>query len=209
MKHSEYNSSYIEQINLALKNMIFYNFGKNISPEIFYQILIKKTEEISKDNGTMFFFGNGASASFSNHMTLDWSKNGKIKSLSLSDSSLLTALSNDYSYETSFTEFFKIYKSHKNNMIITTSSSGNSNNITNVLNYAKNENIFSLGLSALKSDNNTIKLSKLSIYIPCKTYGIAECVHQVFHHIWLDMYMKIYEWDRSEYQNMNSKNFKL
>ena len=55
MKHSEYNSSYIEQINLALKNMIFYNFGKKISGNIFINFN-KKTEEISKDNGTMFFF---------------------------------------------------------------------------------------------------------------------------------------------------------
>ena len=45
----------------------------------------------------IYFFGNGASAAFANHMALDFSKNGKILSRSLSDSAMLTALSNDYS----------------------------------------------------------------------------------------------------------------
>ena len=33
-----------------------------------------------KNKGKIYFFGNGASASFSNHMALDWSKNGGILS---------------------------------------------------------------------------------------------------------------------------------
>ena len=40
-------------------------------------------------------------------MALDFSKNGQILAKSLSDSSLLTALSNDYSYETAMLEYLK------------------------------------------------------------------------------------------------------
>ena len=48
-----------------------------------------------------------------------------------------------------------------------------------------------------------------SIFVPMKTYGIVECVHQVFHHIWLDFFMGIEEWNKIESQNMDSSNFKI
>ena len=51
------------------------------------------------DKTRIFFYGNGASMAFASHMSLDWHKNGKIESHTLSDISLLTAFMNDYSRE--------------------------------------------------------------------------------------------------------------
>jgi D-sedoheptulose 7-phosphate isomerase len=153
--------------------------------------------------------GNGASAAFANHMALDFSKNGKILSRSLSDSSLLTALSNDYSYENAMLEFLKIEGVTKEDLVITISSSGNSPNIVSALTYCKENNIQSLALSGLKNDNKSISLAGYSIYVPMKTYGMVECIHQIFLHLILDESMEIFEWDRNEFQNMNSSNFKL
>ena len=62
---------------------------------------------------------------------------------------------------------------------------------------------------ALKNNNKSISLSNYSLYVPMKTYGIVECIHQVFLHLFLDDYMNIYEWDRDNIQNMNSQNFQL
>ena len=138
-----------------------------------------------------------------------FSKNGKILSRSLSDSSLLTALANDFSYEEAMVEFLKIEGVTKNDLVITISSSGNSPNIVNVLNFCKKSEINSLSLSGLKKDNKSITLADYSIYVPMKTYGIVECIHQIFLHLILDESMDIFEWDRNESQNMNSSNFKL
>jgi D-sedoheptulose 7-phosphate isomerase len=157
----------------------------------------------------MYFFGNGASAAFANHMALDFSKNGKILSRSLSDSAMLTALANDYSYENAMLEYLKIEGVTKEDLIITISSSGNSPNILNVLNFCKDNNIQTLALSGLKKDNKSILLADHSIYVPMKTYGMVECIHQIFLHLILDESMEIFEWDRAEYQNMNATNFKL
>ena len=55
----------------------------------------------------------------------------------------------------------------------------------------------------------SIDYSDFSIFVPMKTYGIVECVHQVFHHIWLDFFMGIEEWNKIESQNMDSSNFKI
>jgi D-sedoheptulose 7-phosphate isomerase len=165
--------------------------------------------QLQKRNGKIFFFGNGASAAFANHMALDFSKNGKINATSLSDSALLTALANDYSYEEVFSEFLKIEKITINDLVITISSSGNSPNIVSVLNYCSCNNISTISLSGLKENNQSILLSNYCIYVPMKTYGIVECTHQIFLHLLLDKFMNINEWDKSEYQNMNANNFSL
>ena len=168
-------------------------------------ILIKHRETRNR----IYFLGNGASAAFSNHMALDFSKNGKILSRSLSDSALLTALANDYTYENAMLEFLKIEGVNEDDLVITISSSGNSPNIVSALNYCKKNNIKSLALSGLKKDNKSISIANYSIYVPMKTYGMVECIHQIFLHLILDQSMEILEWDRDEYQNMNISNFKL
>lgn len=204
-----YEKNYIEHIYIGLSNSVFKVNNNEVSIEIFFQSITDFLKKTVLKNGKIFFFGNGASAAFSNHMALDWSKNGGIISLSLSDSAMLTALANDYSYEESFVEFLKINNPTKNDLVITTSSSGNSPNIVSVLKYCSNNNIKTLGLSGLKDDNESVQLSNYSLFVPMKTYGMVECIHQIFHHILLDKFMAINEWEKLEPQNMNSKDFKL
>ena len=204
-----YENNYINSINIGLKESTYKIDQKSIDLESFFGEVNKLLIKVQKSHGRIFFFGNGASASFSNHMALDWSKNGGILAFSLSDSSLFTALSNDYSYEDAFVEFMKIYSINSNDIVITTSSSGNSPNIVSVLNYCSVNNITTLGLSGLKEDNKSVQLSTYSLFVPMKTYGMVECIHQVFHHLLLDKYMAINEWEKLESQNMNSNNFKL
>ena len=95
-----------------------------------------------------------------------FSKNGKILSRSLSDSALITALSNDYTFENAMVEYLKIEGVNKNDLIITISSSGNSPNIVSVLNYCSINNITTLGLSGLKEDNKSVQLSTYSLFVP-------------------------------------------
>lgn len=206
---NKYYSNYFKSITYGLEESKYYINQLHSEPEIFFQIINDKLNKIRETKSKIYFFGNGASAAFANHMALDFSKNGKILSRSLSDSSLLTALSNDYSYEKAMLEFLKIEGVTKTDLIITISSSGNSPNILNVLNYCRENGIKSLALSGLKNDNKSILLSDYSIHVPMKTYGMVECIHQVFLHLILDESMEIFEWDRNEYQNMNALTFKL
>ena len=206
---NNYENNYIKSIDKGLRNSIFMIDSKTTNSNVFFDNLVKFLKNTKKNNGNIYFFGNGASASFSNHMALDWSKNGGILSFSLSDSSMFTALANDYSYEEAFLEFLKINNPTEYDLVITTSSSGNSPNIVSVLEYCNKMNINTLGFSGLKDDNKSVKLSKFSLYVPMKTYGMVECIHQVFHHLLLDKYMSVNEWEKLETQNMNSNNFQL
>ena len=206
---NNYANKYFNVINEALNNSVYKLNSNIVSSEVMFFGVNELLLKVSKSDGRIFFLGNGASAAFANHMALDFSKNGKIISRSLSDSAMLTALANDYSYNSAMTEFLKIESVNSKDLIITISSSGNSGNIVNSLEYCKSYNIETLTLSGLKNDNKSIELSNNSIYVPMKTYGIVECVHQIFLHLILDNYMKLFEWDRETFQNMNHENFKL
>ena len=206
---NKYFSNYFKSISQGLDDSVYYSNQQVSEPEIFFQTIKNILIKFRKNRNKIYFIGNGASAAFANHMALDFSKNGKILSRSLSDSALLTALSNDYSYENAMLEFLKIEGVTKEDLVITISSSGNSPNVISVLNYCKENNIKSLALSGLKSDNKSITLADYSIYVPMKTYGMVECIHQIFLHLILDESMEIFEWDRNEFQNMSASNFKL
>ena len=204
-----YQSNYIQSINIGLISSKFFTKKAEEDINLFFESINNLLLQLKQSKKRIFFFGNGASASFANHMALDFSKNGGINSKSLSDSAMLTALSNDYSFDQAMVEYLKIENVESNDLVITISSSGNSPNIINVLDYCKMNNIRTLALSGLKSDNKSILLSYYSIYVPMKTYGMVECIHQIFLHLILDNSMDIYEWDRNEFQNMNATNFKL
>ncbi len=204
-----YAKKYFQSISEALNSSIYKLNDTDVSSEIMFNGVNEILLKVKKNDGRIYFLGNGASAAFANHMALDFSKNGKIMARSLSDSAMLTALANDYSFNSAMTEFLKIESVNCNDFVITISSSGNSGNIINSLDYCRSNNVETLALSGLKNDNKSIELSKNSIYVPMKTYGIVECVHQIFLHLILDNYMQIFEWDRDTFQNMNHQNFKL
>jgi D-sedoheptulose 7-phosphate isomerase len=205
----KYYSNYFKSINQGLVESLYYVNQQYIEPELFFKTIKGILKKLRNNKRKLYFFGNGASAAFANHMALDFSKNGKILSRSLSDSVLLTALSNDYSYESAMVEFLKIEGVTQDDLIITISSSGNSQNIISVLNYCKQNGIKTLSLSGLKKSNKSISIADYSIYVPLKTYGMVECIHQIFLHLILDESMEIFEWDREDFQNMNSSSFKL
>jgi D-sedoheptulose 7-phosphate isomerase len=206
---NKYYLNYFKSISLGLSKSSYFINQQTSKPELFFQDLQLILKRLKETKSKIFFLGNGASSAFANHMALDFSKNGKILSRSLSDSAMMTALSNDYSYDRAMVEFLEIERATRKDLVITISSSGNSTNILNVLSHCKEKKIKTLALSGLKQDNKSITLADYSIYVPMKTYGIVECIHQIFLHLILDESMDIFEWDRNEFQNMNSLNFKL
>ncbi|MGL1887867.1 MAG: SIS domain-containing protein [Reichenbachiella sp.] len=204
-----YEMDYLTSLSQLSQNTeCHYNDAKLSISESMCKV-VELTQDLQERKGRMFIVGNGASAAFANHMALDWSKNGKVNTYSLSDSALLSALANDFSYESAFEEFLKIEHANSNDIVITVSSSGNSPNIVKTLEYCEENGITTVGFSGLKESNKTRSLATHSLYVPAKTYGMVECIHQILLHMWLDKFMGIYEWDRDTLQNMNDSEFKL
>lgn len=176
------------------------------------QSALDRTVQLLKDvqstGGTQFFLGNGASAAFAEHMALDWTKNGGVRSLNPSSAVLLTALANDISYADSFATFLNRY-ARKGDLVVTISSSGNSENVIKGIAEARKLDCKVVTLSGLKPDNSSRKLGDVNFYVPGRTYGIVECAHQVLLHMMIDAFMGIQEWEKTGYQNMNVAQFQL
>jgi len=200
-----YSTNYLNAFNNGIESVECRLADELLSVDDFFT----KINSRIKNQTRLFFYGNGASMAFSSHMSLDWHKNGKVESHTLSDISLLTAYVNDYSKDQMFSEHLKSFNPTELDIVCTISSSGNSSNVIGALNFANEVNATTLSFSGLNPGNKSIQNSDFSLFVPLKTYGQVECAHQLFLHMWLDKFMNIKEWDRDESQNMNAKHFKL
>jgi D-sedoheptulose 7-phosphate isomerase len=204
-----YYKNYTETINETLQNSVFTDSKQQvIHRDIGLEKLESLTAEVQNKGGRFLFIGNGASAAFASHMSLDWSKNGDVPCVPMFDLSHLTALGNDLGYDEVFSATVG-WHCNENDVLITISSSGNSPNIIKAIEKAKEKKMKVVTFTGLKPDNKSRRMGDLNIFVPAKTYGIVECTHQVLLHMWLDHFMKIQEWDRDEFQNMRKDEFTL
>ena len=143
---------------------------------VLHIILMDLTLKVQENENTMYLIGNGASATMASHMAADFSKNCECRSMAFNDIALMTAISNDISYEQCFaTPLFRFAK--KDDLLVTISSSGNSSNIINAIKTARELDLGVVTLSGLSSDNISRKLGDLNFYLPAQTYGLVESCH--------------------------------
>jgi D-sedoheptulose 7-phosphate isomerase len=204
---SSYYQSYVSSMDSALRGLeITDSTGKSLSHEEGFELLYAVTRKVADNGLKQYLCGNGASASFANHMALDWTKNGGIPTHSYSDSALLTAMGNDLGYEEVFSAPLSWY-AKPGDQLVAISSSGNSPNIVRTIGVAREKEMGVITFTGLKPDNTCRALGDLNLYIPAKTYGIVECAHQILLHVWLDQYMGICEWEREAAQNMRKDEY--
>ena len=180
--------------------------GAPVSQEEALQGLCALTNEMKADGGRLFFCGNGASAAFASHMTLDWSKNGGVPAIALNDPAQLTALGNDLGYDEVFAAPVR-WHGKAGDLLVVISSSGNSPNVVRAIEAARDIGMMVATFTGLKPDNESRKRGDLNFFVPAKTYGIVECAHQLLLHAWLDCSLGLEEWDREAIQNMRADEF--
>lgn len=152
---------------------------KKISDLILKTIISKKK---------IFICGNGGSASLANHMLCDFAKtlkqNTKLvpKIISFANNlELITAISNDISYDQVFS-YQAENLCEKNDLIIFFSSSGNSKNLINLIKLAKKKKCKTI--SFVGFDGGYLKKkSDLSLHFPIDNYGISEDCNQIMMHL--------------------------
>lgn len=108
--------------------------------------LIELFDQTRRLQNRLFFIGNGGSAAIASHMTADFMKNGKMQTVSLYDSSLMTCMGNDYGYESIFSRPLTVL-AQKGDLLVAISSSGNSTNILNAIQTAKEKRMKIVTLS--------------------------------------------------------------
>lgn len=159
--------------------------------------LVKK---VQTDNKKVMMIGNGGSAGITSHMAIDFWKNGKIKATAFNDSSLLTCLANDYSYEEVFVKPIEMF-GEAGDALFAISSSGNSANIVKASDAANGKGINVITFSGFSTDNKLREKGAINFYVPAYSYGYVEILHNYIIHLILDA--KLYCTDHIDIFNKN------
>ena len=149
----------------------------------------EKIEKISdilqnaKNNGKkVFLFGNGGSGSTASHLVCDFSKFRDVKAFALTDNvSLITAWSNDESYDVVFKEQLRNF-AEKNDVVIGISGSGKSKNVIEAINFAKEKGCISIGFAGF--DGGTLKdIADECIVVKINNMQHSEDMHLLVGHL--------------------------
>ena len=170
--------NYIEQHNLVIEKLDYQEIETAI-------LLIKETIE---REGRIAVCGNGGSAAAASHYITDWNKmvyshtKVRFNGICLSDNvGLITAYSNDLSYDDVFSEQVKNLLG-KGDLLITLSGSGNSKNVVKATNVAKSMEIQTLTICGY--DGGKLKqISDNFVWIRSNDMQLCEDAQTVFGHL--------------------------
>ena len=176
------------------ENKILKLFDDSVSVLSQSKILEKSIQQVIDkiilcyENGNkLIVFGNGGSAADSQHFVAEFvgrflKERESLPAIALTtDTSILTALGNDYSFDTIFSRQCESIV-QKNDIVIGISTSGNSINVINGLEIAKNRGGVTVGL--LGSGGGKLgKLVDMSIIIPSNSTPRIQESQRVIMHI--------------------------
>ena len=178
----------IIQTNLSEHLDVFnelHNLGKDI--EVIANLMISSL----KQNKTIFWCGNGGSASDAQHLTGELIGRFKgdrrpLKSVSLNaDSAVMTCIVNDYGYEHVFSRQIQGLGT-KGDILVGISTSGASDNVNNAFRVAKDKELHTVALLG-KSGGDAMNLVDYSILIPSLSTARIQEMHITVGHILCDL----------------------
>jgi D-sedoheptulose 7-phosphate isomerase len=144
--------------------------------------------ESYKNNGKVLIFGNGGSAADAMHFAAEFEgqlssidKGRKaLSALTPSNMSALTAISNDFDYDTSFSRFVEA-NAKKGDVVIGISTSGNSRNVIKAIQIAKTIGAKTVGFTG--GDGGQLKeFVDVLLDIPAKNVSIIQEGHIIAYH---------------------------
>ena len=162
---------------------------------------VAMVKAVQSGNKKILMVGNGGSAGIASHQAVDYWKNGGVRATAFNDSSLLTCISNDFSYAEVFSKPIEAF-ADKGDVVFCISSSGSSKNILNAAEQAKKSGCTVITFSGFKTDNPLRKMGDLNFYLPSNSYGYVEILHLFIIHCILDA--KLYCSDKVDVFNANS-----
>jgi D-sedoheptulose 7-phosphate isomerase len=142
---------------------------------------IRLIEKIREDNKNIYIIGNGGSAAIASHVQNDLCKGAGVRAMVFHETPLLTAYSNDISYEDAYAESLKLWAEPRD-LLIAISSSGRSKNILNAVRVAKKMGGSVITLSGFSHDNPLRRMGDINIYVQSDEYGIVETAHATILH---------------------------
>jgi D-sedoheptulose 7-phosphate isomerase len=151
--------------------------GKTLDTEASVLQCVRMLRDLHERDGSLYLAGNGGSAAVASHSATDFVNAGRIRAMTLHESSLLTCMTNDFGYENAFARILSAY-ARPADVLIAISSSGKSPNIRNAAAAVRDLGGAVVTLSGFARDNPLRKLGDINIWVESLDYGLVELVHQ-------------------------------
>lgn len=133
----------------------------------------------SQNGGKTIIVGNGASASIASHISVDLTKNAKVRAINFNEADLITCFANDFGYERWVEKGIEFYVD-KNDVVILISSSGKSPNIVNGALKAKELCLRVITFSGFSENNPLKQIGDINFWINSNAYNIIEMTHNIW-----------------------------
>lgn len=150
--------------------------------------VITVLEQARDNRKTVFTMGNGGSASNASHFVNGLSQGATVegkprfKAISLTDNiPNMLAYGNDLGYENIFVEQLKNLLS-EGDIVIGISGSGNSPNVLKAIEYAKKQNVITIGFTGFDG-GKLKKMVKYSVHVSCHCMEMVEDIHLALTHL--------------------------
>lgn len=140
---------------------------------------IAKTLSSLKKKNKVIIFGNGGSAAISSHVSVDLTKNAKVRSINFNEADLLTCFANDYGYEKVFSKSLEFY-ADRGDVVIIVSCSGRSKNLLEAAKICKKKKILLYTFTGFSKSNPLKKMGNINLWVNSKAYNIIENIHQIW-----------------------------
>lgn len=164
---------------------------------------IRIMKRLLDEDRQLFVFGNGGSACNASHFATDLGKGAsdtlgrRFRVLTLNDNiSWMTALGNDYCYEDIFVRQLMNY-AKPGDAAMTLSVSGNSPNVVKAMQWAKDNEVTTLGLVGGKK-GKVAEISDHTIVVDDPHYGRAEDGEMLVCHMLCYAFMENPEWGKAD-----------
>ena len=146
-------------------------------------------EAVRDGGGKVILVGNGGSAAIVSHMHNDLNKAVGVRAIVLTETGLLTALTNDLGYEHAY-EKQVIHWAEADDLLLAVSSSGKSQNILRAVAAAREKGCRVVTLTGFAAENPLRQLGDVNYYVDSTLYGYVELAHQVITHFLTDCLMR-------------------
>lgn len=165
-------ASYCELQTMTYLKKLTWLIEEKIDLSSIFEILLSA-------KGTIWFVANGGSLSVAQHGALDLTKAAKKKAIAISEPGIITAYSNDISFERGIaTYLWHMWK--REDVVIILSTSGESENLLSIAKEAKKERITTVALTSKGS--SLAKIAKVAVGFEEEDPKILEDLFQIALH---------------------------
>ena len=158
--------------------------------------LAKRTSEALLDGHCVFFCGNGGSAADAQHLAAEFVGRFRLErqplpSIALTtNSSLLTAIANDYGYEQVFSRQIRAF-AKPDDILFGISTSGSSPNVVRAMQEARTLGVYTVGLTG-RSGGGLKECADVLLNVPSDQTPRIQESHILLGHIYCDLVERLY-----------------